>query len=160
MWDRSFARVLVATAALGLAIAAAAAEDEKEPEAGAPGVGAAFAGPAEARWLERHAAELGLDEKTVAAVRAIGDEARNAASRRAEELRAEGRKLSEALGEELPDEATLSNQARAIGRSWTEGLEERMRASVKLRKLLTPEQRKKAAELRRQQPPARRRGGR
>jgi len=154
MTRRSFARGLFAVAALGAA-AGAAAQGGGGPEAGgAPGAG--FASMGEARWLERHAGEIGLDEKTVAEVRAIGEEARSAASRRMDELRKEGRKLSEMLAEENLDEAALKKQAESVGRLWTQGLEERIRTSVRLRKLLTPEQRKKAAELRKQRPGAQR----
>jgi Spy/CpxP family protein refolding chaperone len=144
-----FVRSLVAAAALAVAGVATA---QGGAEAGAPGPGASFAGVGEARWLERHASELGLDEKTLASVRRIGEEARSAAGRRMDELRAEGRRLSEKLAEELPDEAALTKQAELVGRVWTQALEERIRTSVELRKLLTPEQRKKAAELRRQRP--------
>ena len=156
MLERGFVLGLVAAAAFGVA-SVAAAQDAGAP--GGPGVGAGFAGGIEARWLERHASELGLDEPTLAKVRAIGEEANDAWNRRAEQMRAESKRLAEALAEELPDEAALTKQAREVGRTWTEGLEERMRTTVKLRKLLTPEQRKQAAELRRKQP-AGRRGGR
>jgi Spy/CpxP family protein refolding chaperone len=155
MLERGFVRGLAAAGALGVA-AVAVAQGGAGLDAGVPGPGGGFAGAGEARWLERHASELGLDEKTLTAVRAIGDEARDAASRRMDELRAEGRRLSEKLAEELPDEAALTKQAATIGRVWTQALEERMRTSIRLRKLLTPEQRKKAAELRRQRPPGRR----
>jgi Spy/CpxP family protein refolding chaperone len=162
MLERGFVRGLVATAAVATAAigiaAPAAAQGGGEPEGGPPGVGVGFAGATEARWLERHASELGLDEPTLAKVRAIGEEASGAWNRHVEELRAESRRLSEGLAAELPDEAALAKQAQAMGRVWTEGLEERLRATVKLRKLLTPEQRQKAAELRKKQP-ARRRGG-
>jgi Spy/CpxP family protein refolding chaperone len=158
MLERGFVRGLVATAALGIA-AIAAAQGGGEPAAGDPGASAGLAGTAEARWLERHASELGIDEKTLAEVRKIGEEARDAARRRQEELRAEGKRLSEKLAEEMPNAAALAKQAEAAGRVWTEALQERLRASVKLRELLTPEQRKQAAELRRKQPPGRR-GGR
>jgi len=158
MLERGFVRAFFATAALGIA-AVAAAQGGREPDAGAPGVGAGFAGAVEARWLERHASELGLDEKTLEAVRKIGDEVRDAARRRQEELRAEAKRLSEKLTEEMPDKAALAKQADAVGRVWTEALKERLRASVKLRELLTPDQRKKASELRRKQPSGRRGGG-
>ena len=158
---------LVAAAAFAVASAAAAQEgaaqegvapEEAAPEGAAPGVGLGFAGATEARWLERHAKELGLDEATLARVRAIGEEAGADWNRRMGEIRAESRKLAEQLAADLPDEAALAKQARAMGGRWTEGLEERLRTSVKLRKLLTPEQRKQAAELRRK-PQAGRRGG-
>jgi len=158
MLEQGFVRGLVAAAALGIA-AVAAAQGGGEPAAADPGPGAGLAGVAEARWLERHASELGLDEKTLAAVRKIGDEARDASRRRQEELRAEARRLSENFAKEMPDAAALAKQADTVGRTWTEALKERLSASVKLRELLTPEQRKKAAELRRKQPPGRR-GGR
>ena len=149
MRKRGFVRGMVAAAALGVA-AVAAAQDA--------GPGANFAGAAEARWLERHAKELGLDEKTLAAVRKMGEEARDAALRHQEELRTEGKRLAEELSAEMPDAAGLAKRAEVIGRIWTAALKERLRVSAKLRELLTPEQRKKAAELRQKQPA--RRGGR
>jgi Spy/CpxP family protein refolding chaperone len=153
MGERGFVRGLVAAAALGIASAAFA---QAGPEAGGPFPGGGFAGMGEARWLERHAKELGLDDKTLAEVRKIGEEARGAASKRMDESREAGRRLTQMLGEELPDEAAITRQADAVGRIWTQGLEERVRTSVRLRRLLTPEQRKKAAELRKQRPGAQR----
>jgi Spy/CpxP family protein refolding chaperone len=162
MSERGVVRALVAaaavaTAAIGVA-ASAGAQGGGEAGGGVPGVGVGFAGAIEARWLERHAGELGLDEPTLAKVRAIGEEASSEWKRHAEQLRSESRRLSEGLAGELPDEAALARQAQAMGRVWTEGLEARLRSTVKLRQLLTPEQRRKAAELRQKQP-ARRRGG-
>jgi Spy/CpxP family protein refolding chaperone len=98
MLGRGFGRGLVAIAALAIA-GVAAAQGGGEAAAGDPGPGPGFAGALEARWLERNASELGLDEKTVAQVRKLGDEAREAARRRQEELRAEVRRLSEKFGE-------------------------------------------------------------
>jgi len=149
-------RGLIAAAALGIAASAAAQGGGEKAAAGESGPGAAFAGVAEARWLERNAKDLGLDEKTLAQVRKLGDEARDAARRRQEELQAKGKQLSETFAKEMPDAAALSKEADAVGRLWTEALKERLHESVKLRELLTPEQRKKAAELRRKQFPGRR----
>lgn len=153
MGERGFVRGLVAAAALGIASAAFA---QAGPEAGGPVPGGGFAGLGEARWLERHAKELGLDDETVGEVRKIAEEARGAASKRMDESREAARRLTQMLGEELPDEAAVAKQADAVGRIWTQGLEERVRTSIRLRKLLTPEQRKKAAELRKQRPGAQR----
>jgi len=146
-----------AAAAFGIA-AVAAAQGGGAGDPGAAGGGAGFSGGIEARWLERHAKDLGLDEKTLAAVRKIAEEARSTATSRAEELRTEGRRLGEKLAEEMPDKKALAKQAEAMGRVWTETLKDRLNASIRLRELLTPEQRKQAAELRRKEPG--RRGGR
>ena len=149
----------VAAALFGIADFAAA-QGATEMEPGVPGIGAGFAGGIEARWLERHAKDLGLDEKTLAAVRKIAEESRDANNRHAEELRTESRRLGEKLDEEMPDVKVLAKQAEAMGRVWTDALKERVETSARLRQLLTPEQRKQAAELRRKSPPGRRAGGR
>jgi Spy/CpxP family protein refolding chaperone len=155
MSKRGFLRGSCAAAALGIA-AVVGAQERGELEPTGPGIGAGFAGGIEARWLERHAKELGLDEKTLEEVRKIAEETRSSANRRSEELRNESRRLGEKLAEEMPDAAALAKQAEAMGRVWTAALKDRVNASVRMRKLLTPEQRKKAAELRRKEPPGRR----
>ena len=157
MSKRGFLGGCFAAAAFGIA-AVAAAQGGGAGDPGAAGGGAGFSGGIEARWLERHAKDLGLDEKTLAAVRKIAEEARSTATSRAEELRTEGRRLGEKLAEEMPDKKALAKQAEAMGRVWTETLKDRLNASIRLRELLTPEQRKQAAELRRKEPG--RRGGR
>jgi Spy/CpxP family protein refolding chaperone len=145
-------------AALFAIAGAAGAQGGGDADAGAQGVGVGFAGGFEARWLQRHAKDLELDDKTLEAVRKIAEESRTAANKRAEELRAEGRRLGEALDQELPDPKAVAKQAEAMGRVWTEALKDRLNASLRMRELLTPEQRKKAAELRRKQAPGRRAG--
>src|SRR5262245_27553815 len=115
MGERAFVRGIVAAVALGVS-AVAIAQGGARPATGGPGgggpmAGGGVAGMGEARWLERHASDPGLDEKTVAAIRSIAEEARGSASRRMEQMRVEGRKLTEMLAQDMPDEAALAKQA-------------------------------------------------
>ena len=90
---------------------------------GHPGVG--FGQPApgrfppgrpEARLIERHAEDLGLDAATVAAVKKLADESREEEKRPSRRRTRRGR-VCAALDQELSDEAVLLEQAASSGGS-------------------------------------------
>lgn len=92
-------------------------------------------------------AELGLDEKVLTEVNSILD----ASSVEQQQLRL---KLNEAhermhtlLEQSEPDEATVMSQADLIGALETEARKHRLRMILRVRALLTPEQRTKLLEL-------------
>jgi Spy/CpxP family protein refolding chaperone len=113
-----------------------------------PAAGRYAPGRPEARLIERHAEELGLDEETVAAVKKLADESREEDQKAFEETGKLWARMGELLDQELPDEAALLEQAAAISRAWGEGHKRRLQTTLRVRSLLTPEQRAKFMELR------------
>jgi Spy/CpxP family protein refolding chaperone len=97
--------------------------------------------------LERHAGRLGLDERTRTEVRGIADAAREE-SRDVEAglrtLRDEMRKL---LDQEAPDLDGVLRQADRIGATETELSKLRLRTMLRIRGLLTPEQRQELVRI-------------
>jgi Spy/CpxP family protein refolding chaperone len=127
-----------------------------------PGVGVAQPaarhyppGRPEARLIERHAEELGLDEKTAAAVKKLADESREEDAKALETTRQAWTRMRELLEQDLPDEAVLLEQGAAISRASSEMQKRRLQTTVRVRALLTPEQRAKFMELRKQARPPR-----
>jgi Spy/CpxP family protein refolding chaperone len=97
--------------------------------------------------LKQAVAELGLEEKVLTTVNSILD----ASSVEQQQLRS---KLNEAyermhglLEQPEPDEATVMSQADVIGALETEARKHRLRTILRVRALLTPEQRVKLLEL-------------
>jgi Spy/CpxP family protein refolding chaperone len=97
--------------------------------------------PSLASIIERQAERLGLDDATKAKV----DEIANAAQPESEKLRAQLQKENQAMGELLSQEApelqAVMKQADQIGHTETELQKVRLRTMLKIRALLTPEQR-------------------
>jgi Spy/CpxP family protein refolding chaperone len=132
--------VLGVVAAAILLAGVAAAQVSLGPRVG-PGV-------AEVRLVERNAEKLELDEKTLAAVKALATEARAQDEKLGEQMREERLKLGDLLNEPLPEEAALMKQATAIGSLALDMQKHQLKTSLSLRKLLTEEQRKELMELR------------
>jgi Spy/CpxP family protein refolding chaperone len=115
-----------------------------------PAAGRFPPGRPEAHLIERHAEELGLDEETVAAVKKLADESREADQKAIEETGKAWARMRELLDQELPDETALLEQAAAISRVSGEMQKRRLQTTLRVRSLLTPEQRAKFMELRKQ----------
>lgn len=132
--------ILGAVAAAFLLSGVAAAQVSLGPRVG-PGV-------AEVRLVERNAEQLELDEKTIAAVQELAAEV----SARDEKLNGQMRearlKLRDLLDEALPEEAALMKQAAAVSSLAADMQKHQMQTSLRVRKLLTPEQRTELMELR------------
>jgi Spy/CpxP family protein refolding chaperone len=120
-----------------------------------PAAGRYPPGRPEARLIERHAEQLGLDEETVAAVKKLADESREADQKAVEETRKAWERMRELLDQELPDEKALLEQAVAISRASGEAHKRRLLTTLRVRSLLTPDQRAKFMELRKQARPPR-----
>ena len=114
-----------------------------EPRFGGPRPGG---GPD--RFTAEHAAQLGLDDQTREAIDQIVDESR----KRARELRGERRlllqEMHDLLSEKTPDEAAVMQQAEAIGQAETELHKHRLETLIRIRALLTDEQRAELIEIR------------
>jgi len=132
--------ILGAAAAAFLLSGVAAAQVSLGPRVG-PGI-------AEVRLVERNAAQLELDEKTIAAVQKLAAEVSARDEKLNEQMREERLKLGDLLNETLPEEAALMKQATAISGLALDMQKHQLKTSLSLRKLLTPEQRKELMELR------------
>lgn len=106
-------------------------------------------GPHFERLYEEHAEELGLDPETIAAIRAIVD----SSEERAKELEAQSVRAHDALrallSEDLPDESTVMKATDEVGRIETQLRKHRLATMLRIRALLTPEQRERLVEFRR-----------
>lgn len=91
--------------------------------------------------LERHVERLEVDEETRAAIRAIVEESRAEAAELRDEQRAERRALHELLEQDTPDEAAVMERAGSLGEIGSELRKHRLRTLLRIRALLTPEQR-------------------
>lgn len=114
-------------------------------------VGASAKGPRGAhepqRRVTQFAERLGLDEATVAELREVeseGREERHAIRLRLNVLQAE---LRELLGSEAPAESAVMRKADAIGKLETDARKIQLRTMVRIRGLLTAEQREKLVRI-------------
>jgi Spy/CpxP family protein refolding chaperone len=105
--------------------------------------------------IEQNAEKLGLDEETVAAVRKLADDSRERDERRLAGTREAWERLRALLDQELPDEAALLEQAGIISKAGAEAHKQRLQTTLRVRALLTPEQRAQFMEIRRQARPPR-----
>lgn len=119
------------------------------PRGGGPG---SFGGPPPGggpdRFLKEHASQLGLDDETMEAIEAIVDDSREQARELRGELRDLHREMRDLLSQETPDEAAVMEQAEAIGQAEIGFHKHRLNALLKIRGLLTEEQRAELARIR------------
>ena len=120
-----------------------------------PAAGRFPPGRPEARLIEGNPEKLGLDEATVAAVKKLADESREQEKKVLEATGAAWTRMRELLDQELPDEAALLEQAALISRASSEAHKRRLQTTLRVRSLLTPEQRAKFLELRKTARPPR-----
>jgi Spy/CpxP family protein refolding chaperone len=132
--------ILGAVAAAFLLSGVAAAQVSLGPRVG-PGV-------AEVRLVERNAEQLELDEKTIAAVQELAAEVSARDEKLNGQMREERLKLRDLLDEALPEETALMKQAAAVSSLAADMQKHQMQTSLRVRKLLTPEQRTELMELR------------
>lgn len=105
-------------------------------------------GPGPGVFLERHADELGLDDATREQIRQLAEDTRTAIEGLHAEIREARGVLRGLLSEEAPDEAAVMAQLEAIGALEVEARKERMATMLRIRGLLTPEQRAQLTALR------------
>ena len=98
-------------------------------------------GPLSERWIEEHAERLGLDQETLTTIRTIADASRQKEEEFREALRNAYDTMRELLSQEVPDEATVMQQAEVIGALELTKRQHRLRTLLRIRSLLTPEQR-------------------
>jgi Spy/CpxP family protein refolding chaperone len=104
-----------------------------------------FGGPPGPRgpegMIEEHADRLGLDDEARAAIRAIVDASHERAAELHEDHREAHRVLRDLLSQDSPDEAAVMQQAELLGTIETETTKHRLQTLLRIRALLTPEQR-------------------
>jgi Spy/CpxP family protein refolding chaperone len=137
---------------LGLSVAS---QGFAQPPFGGPPPGGgpdSFGGPPPGRgpdrFIEEHAAELGLDDETLEAIDQIVDESRERAQALRADLREMHREMRGLLSEDTPDESAVMQQADAIGKAETELHKQRLMALIGIRALLTEEQREELSRIR------------
>jgi Spy/CpxP family protein refolding chaperone len=136
---------LASAAALALALALAGASDARPPMAPRGGPPDDRGG---ARMIDEHAEELGLDDEQRQAIRAIVDESRAEAEELHQQLRDAHKALRDLLEQESPNEAAVMKQAEKIGSLETAMHKHRLGALLRVRAVLTPEQREQLTRLR------------
>jgi Spy/CpxP family protein refolding chaperone len=99
-------------------------------------------------FIEDHAAQLGLDEETRGAIDEIVAESREQGRSLSEELRSMHREMRDLLSQDIPDEAAVMQQADAIGQAETALHKHRLAAMMRIRALLTDEQRAELSRIR------------
>jgi Spy/CpxP family protein refolding chaperone len=104
-------------------------------------------GPLSGRWIEEHAERLGLDEETLTAIRTIADASHEKEEEFREALRKAYDTMRELLSQETPDEAIVMHQADVIGALELTKRKNRLRTLLRIRALLTPEQRQELVQM-------------
>jgi Spy/CpxP family protein refolding chaperone len=115
---------------------------------GGPPFGEHGKGGGPERFLDMHADELGLDDETREAIRTIVDASHERADELHGELRDLHQEMRDLLSEDAPDEAAVMRHADAIGKVETEMHKHRLSTLLKIRALLTPEQREELMQAR------------
>jgi Spy/CpxP family protein refolding chaperone len=99
------------------------------------------------RFIAEHAQRLGLDEQTLAAIRTIVDASHERGRALQGELHRAHNHMRALLSQETPDEAAVMQQAEAIGALELAERQNRLQAMLRIRALLTPEQRQELIRL-------------
>lgn len=107
-------------------------------------------GPKAGRFIEKHAERLGLDAATRQTIRQIVEEARDTGQTIRASLGRVRAEMRDLLEQDHPDETTVMGQAEKIGALQLEARKNRLRAMLRIRALLSPEQRQTLTALREQ----------
>jgi Spy/CpxP family protein refolding chaperone len=105
-------------------------------------------GPHPERFIEQHAERLGLEAETLEAIERIVHESRERGEGLRRELRDAHREMRERLSRDAPDESAIMEQAEVIGSLELEERKNRLRGTLEIRALLTPEQRQELVRIR------------
>ncbi len=129
---------------------AATKRDPHHPHQGkqvAPG-GAKAPMPYPAGLIERHAKRLGVDEAMVKQMRETMDASRTENEKLRKNVEGEQVALRKLMEQDVPDEAAVMAHAEKIGALIGEQRKTALRAVLKVRGMLTPEQRAELAKIR------------
>ena len=101
-------------------------------------------------FIQENAERLGLADETRRAIEAIVEESHARAAALHDEHREARRALKQLLSQDDPDEASVMGQAEALGRIETELSKHRLGTMLRIRALLSGEQRSQLLEIRRE----------
>jgi Spy/CpxP family protein refolding chaperone len=101
-------------------------------------------------FIRENAERLGLSDETRQAIEAIVDDSHARAAALHEEHGEARRALKDLLSQDSPDEAVVMGQADVLGRIETALSKHRLGTMLRIRALLTPEQRSQLLEIRRE----------
>jgi Spy/CpxP family protein refolding chaperone len=99
------------------------------------------------RFITEYAERLGLDQETLAAIRAIVEASRAQGVPLRTELRQAYTQMRTLLSQEVPNEAAVMQQADAIGALELAIRKQRLQTMLRIRALLTPAQRQELMRL-------------
>jgi len=99
-------------------------------------------------FIEENAEALGLDDETLGAIRSIVGESKDTGDQLHARLRELHKGMKLILEQDSPDEAAVMRQVDAIGAAEVEMQRHRLGTMLKIRALLTPEQREEMTRLR------------
>lgn len=104
--------------------------------------------------IERNAKRLGLSDETVKQMRAIVEMSRTENEKLRKRVEGEQGLLRKMLEQDTPDETAVMAEADKIGALVTEQRKNQLRAVLKIRSMLTPEQRAELEKIRKDPPGA------
>jgi Spy/CpxP family protein refolding chaperone len=110
-------------------------------------------------FLEEHATRLGLNEETLDAIRKIIDESQDASRDLFQKLREARLAMRDLLSQDMPDDTAVMRQAEVLGQIETETRKLRLGTMLRIRALLTPEQRQELMRIRKELKQWKRHGG-
>jgi Spy/CpxP family protein refolding chaperone len=99
-------------------------------------------------FIEENAEVLGLNDETLGAIRSIVGESKDTGDQLHAKLRELHKGMKALLAQDSPDEAAVMRQVDAIGAAEVEMQRHRLGTMLKIRALLTPEQREEMTRLR------------
>lgn len=117
--------------------------------AGAPTPPPAYGYPT--AFIERHAQQLGLSDETLKKIRDVSDNSRVESERIRKQIDEAQKQMHVLLAKDMPDEKAVMEQADKISALVGEQRKNQLRSAIKVRSLLTPEQRAELDKLRKQQ---------
>jgi len=106
-------------------------------------------------FIERHAERLGLSDETVKQIRAVVEKSRGENERIRKQVDEAQKELRKLLAQDLPEEKAVMAQADKITRLVGEQRKNQLRSAIKVRSMLTPQQRAELDKLRKEQQPPR-----
>lgn len=99
------------------------------------------------RFIAEHAEQLGLAQETLTAIRTIVEASRGSQEARRVALRQAYAQMRALLSQEVPNEATVMQQAEAISALELAARKQRLQVMLRIRALLTPAQRQELVRL-------------
>lgn len=99
------------------------------------------------RFLKKHGDKLGLDEEAKAAIQSAIDGARPRSEELRKQRRAAHKRMRELLDQDMPEEKAVMTLADEIGTIETAERKHRLSTMLKIRGLLTPEQRAQMSQI-------------